>query len=96
MSRLKISIAISAISILSIITINYFIAERYLTISGESQAFFAITVMDYWYRHLFIIPGLAAFVLAHKSNNGTAKGVALTVALLTMIFSLLDIWKIFV
>ncbi len=96
MSREKISIIISGISILSIITINYLIAERYLNISGESRAFFSLTEKEYWYRHLFIIPGLVAFVLAYKGNDGTTKGIAYTIALLAILLSLIDVWKIYV
>jgi hypothetical protein len=95
-SREKISIIISGISILSVITINYIIAERYLNVSDKSRAFFSLIETDYWYRHLFIIPGLVAFVIAYKGSNGTTKGIAYTLALLTIIVSLIDVWKIYV
>jgi hypothetical protein len=93
--RAKISVGLSLFSILSIVVINYLIAERFLSITGKSRAFFFLIEADYWYRHLFIIPGLAAFVLAYKSEEGTLRGIAYTLAALVMVISLIDIWKIF-
>ena len=98
---LRISVAISIMSISATLFINYSIAKEYKRVDGKTRLLFGIKeLLQFGYQYYVLIFGLASFILATISKKDNTKGnkrrAAILLSLLAISIIFLRIWRLFV